>query len=302
MSASALTTLDDIRVRSSTMSAAKRAVGAFVVQNWRYAAFLNAAQLAGEVGVSESLVVRFAKDLGYRGYPELQERIRSLLMDDMGILDLYNGTSEERSSSIDARIQHSLDSDTANLTQTMRAIPTADAEAAARLLSDARQIAVIGSRSSRAPATIAAVYLNAVLASSRYFDNGNSDIYDQLRALDQRDVVVAFILRHYNRETVAEVAFARERGAKVITITDSYDSPLVPYSDYVFYAQVAGPSFYLSHVGTVAIVNLLLFLVATLGDADRQAKNLADIEQIYDTFYYSKPPRKRTRSDDKEVN
>jgi hypothetical protein len=52
----------------------------------------------------------------------------------------------------------------------------------------------------------------------------------------------------------------------------------------------------------VAIVNLLLLLVATLGDADRQAKNLADLEQIYDKFYYSKPPRKRTRSDGNGVN
>jgi DNA-binding MurR/RpiR family transcriptional regulator len=295
-------TLEDIRVQSATMSAAKRAVGTFIVENWRYAAFLNAARLASEVSVSESVVVRFAKELGFRGYPELQDTIQNLVMDDMGILDLYRGTTEERSSTIDSRIQHSLDSDIGNLTQTMQGVAAADAEAAARLLSNARQIAVIGSRTSRAPASIAAVYLNAVLANARHFDNANSDIYDQLRSLDERDVVVAFILRHYNRETVAEVAFARERGAKVITITDSYDSPLVPYSDYVFYAKVSSPSFYLSHVGTVGIVNLLLLLVATLGDSDRQAENLAEVARIYDTFYYSNPPRRRPRNDEKRVN
>jgi DNA-binding MurR/RpiR family transcriptional regulator len=244
--------------------------------------------------VSESVVVRFAKELGFRGYPELQDMIRNLVMDDMGILDLYKGTTADRSSTIDHRIQHSLDSDIGNLTQTMQGVKAADAEAAAQLLNNARQIAVIGSRTSRAPATIAAIYLNAVLANTRHFENGNSDIYDQLRSLDERDVVLAFILRHYNRETVSEVAFARGRGAKVITITDSYDSLLVPYSDYVFYAKVSGPSFYLSHVATVGIVNLLLLLVATLGDSDKQAENLTEVERIYDAYYYSKPPRNRT--------
>lgn len=291
-------TLEDIRVQSMAMSAAKRAVGTFAVENWQYTAFLNAAQLASEAGVSESVVVRFAKELGFRGYPELQEMIRNLVMQEMGILGLYKGTTD-RSSTISQRIQHSLESDIVNLTQTMNGINEADAEAAARLLCDARQIAVIGSRTSRAPASIASIYLAAVLGNTSYLDNSNSEIYDRLRSLDERDVVVAFILRHYNRTTVEEVAFARERGAKVITITDSSECPLVAYSDHMFYANVGGPSFYLSHVGTIGIVNLLLLLVATLGDADKQAENLAEMEQIYDTYYYSKPPRNRARNDGK---
>ncbi|MFC4555394.1 MurR/RpiR family transcriptional regulator [Georgenia faecalis] len=294
--------LDDIREMSASMSAAKRAVGDFILANWRYSAFLNAAELAAAAHVSESVVVRFAKELGLRGYPELQDAIRTLVMEDMGILGLYQGTTEDRTTSIDRRIQHSMDSDAANLTKTIQGIDAEDAEAAARLLNAARQVAVIGSRTSRGPASIATIYLNAVLANTRHFENTNSDVFDQLRVLDERDVVLAFILRHYNRDTVAQVKFARERGAKVIVVTDSFESPLVRYADYVFYAQVGGPSFYLSHVSMVAVVNVLLLLVATLGDADRQAANLADLEQIYDSFYYSTPVRKRANNSEKPVS
>lgn len=293
--------IEDIRVRSASMSAAKRAVGEFIAQNWKYTAFLNAAQLAAEAGVSESVVVRLAKDLGFRGYPDLQEQIRDLVMDDMGILDLYRGTTEDRASSIDSRIKHSLDADVANLTRTMESMPPADAEAAARLLLDARQIAVIGARTSRAPASVAALYLNAVLANARHVENSNSDIYDQLRSLSERDVVLAFILRHYNRDTVAQVAYARSRGARVITVTDSAQSPLVQHSDHVFYVQVDGPSFYLSQVAVIGVVNLLLLLVATLGDSEVQGANLAELEQIYDTFYYSKPIRWRQPANDESA-
>lgn len=287
-------TLDEIRDQLTKMSAAKRAVGDFIVHHWRYSAFLNAAQLAAESGVSESVVVRFAKDLGFRGYPELQETIRNLLMEDMGILDLYRGTTEAREFSIDRRIEHSLESDVANLTHTMRGIDPEAAEAAAKMLISARQIVIVGSRSSRAPASVATIYLNGILGNARHYDNANSEIYDQLRSLDDRDVVLAFVLRHYNRDTVSAVKFAHERGAKVVTVTDSPECPLVPYSEHSFYAQVTGPSFYVSHVATIGIVNLLLLLVATLGDSERQASNLADLEQIYDSYYYSKPIRGRT--------
>lgn len=295
-------TIDEIRARSAGMSAAKRAVGDFISENWKYVAFLNAAQLAAEVGVSESVVVRFAKDLGLRGYPDLQDQIRDLVMDDMGILDLYRGTTEDRSSTIDSRIQHSLDADVSNLTRTMESLSSDAAEAAARLLLEARQIAVIGARTSRAPASVAALYLNAVLANARHVENTNSDIYDQLRGLDDRDVVLAFILRHYNRDTVAQVAYARSRGAKVITVTDSAQSPLVQDSDHVFYAHVDGPSFYLSQVAVLGIVNLLLLLVATLGDVETQGANLAELEEIYDTYYYSKPIRRRPAADERPVD
>jgi Transcriptional regulators len=293
--------IDDIRARSADMSAAKRAVGEFLAQNWKYAAFLNAARLAAEAGVSESVVVRFAKDLGYRGYPDLQDRIRDLVMEDMGILDLYRETTEDRASSIDLRIHHSLEADQTNLARSLEGMSAVAAEEAARLLIDAREVVVLGSRTSRAPAAVAALYLNAVLANTRHLENANSDIYDQLRRLDERDVVVAFILRHYNRDTVAQVAYARSRGARVITVTDSPQSPLVPNSDHVFYAHVESPSFYLSQVGVLGIVNALLLLVATLGDDDRQGRNLAELEEIYDTFYYSKPLRRPAPSDEKPV-
>src|SRR5690606_6103322 len=113
------------------------------------------------------------------------------------------------------------------------------------------------SRSSRAPASVAALYLNAVLANAQHLENSNSDIYDQLRGLDEQDVVLAFILRHYNRDTVSQLAYARSRGARVISVTDSPQSPLVPHSDHVFYTQVETPSFYLSQVSVLGVVNVL---------------------------------------------
>ena len=45
----------------------------FIREDYDKAAFLTAAKMGGEVGVSESTVVRFETALGYEGYPELHK-------------------------------------------------------------------------------------------------------------------------------------------------------------------------------------------------------------------------------------
>ena len=44
----------------------------FIREDYDKAAFMTAAKMGEEVGVSESTVVRFATALGYEGYPQFQ--------------------------------------------------------------------------------------------------------------------------------------------------------------------------------------------------------------------------------------
>lgn len=281
--------LDLIAAELPQVSAAKRAVGEFVLTNWRYTAFLNAAQLAAQSGVSESVVVRFTKDLGLSGFPEFQEHIQDLVMREMGILDLYKDSGHIQQASIDDRIRQSLDSDLAVLTQTMHGLSADEVVASVSTILAAQSIVILATRSMRGPGAIASVYLNAVLANTTMPEDNTSEIYDQLRKLGEKDVVIAFLGRYYDRNTMSQIAFIRERGVRLVLITDSPMAPFSQEAEHVLVAQVQGPSFYRSHVGTVALVNLLLLLVGTLGDEEKQTANLAEMQMIYDRFYYSKP-------------
>ena len=51
----------------------------FIRKDYDKAAFLTAARMGEEVGVSESTVVRFAMALGYEGYPEFQKALGELV-------------------------------------------------------------------------------------------------------------------------------------------------------------------------------------------------------------------------------
>ena len=51
------------------LSKGQKRVAEYVLDNYDKAVFLTAARLGEVVGVSESTVVRFATQLGYKGYP-----------------------------------------------------------------------------------------------------------------------------------------------------------------------------------------------------------------------------------------
>ena len=68
--------LSQIKTLMPELSKGQRAIGQFILNSYDRAAYLTAAKLGKEVGVSESTVVRFANALGYESYPALQESLR----------------------------------------------------------------------------------------------------------------------------------------------------------------------------------------------------------------------------------
>ena len=58
------------------LSKSQRLIAKYIVKNYGKAAYMTASALGAEVGVSASTVVRFANEMGFDGYPQLQQHIR----------------------------------------------------------------------------------------------------------------------------------------------------------------------------------------------------------------------------------
>ena len=59
----------------STFSKGQKRIGRYILEHYDQAAFMTAAKLGAELGISESTVVRYAAGLGYEGYPQMQQAI-----------------------------------------------------------------------------------------------------------------------------------------------------------------------------------------------------------------------------------
>ena len=79
-----------IEAKYDKMSKGQKRLAEYVKENYDKAVFLTAARLGEIVGVSESTVVRFATQLGYRGYPEFQKALEELVRNKLNSTDHSN--------------------------------------------------------------------------------------------------------------------------------------------------------------------------------------------------------------------
>jgi DNA-binding MurR/RpiR family transcriptional regulator len=74
-----MTAIDKIIQRLETMSNGQRLLGEYLLSDSSGVVVSTAKEVADKVGLSESTVVRFAKELGYRGFPDLKRNLRKEL-------------------------------------------------------------------------------------------------------------------------------------------------------------------------------------------------------------------------------
>lgn len=64
---------------ASGFSKGQKRIAQYILEHYDTAAFMTALRLGEAVGVSESTVVRFAAELGFDGYPQLQKAMQELI-------------------------------------------------------------------------------------------------------------------------------------------------------------------------------------------------------------------------------
>ena len=85
--------IERLKILYPALSKSQKRIADFVVEHYDRAAFITAAKLGENVGVSESTVVRFASELGYDGYPEFQHVLREIIKNKLthNYTDSYGG-------------------------------------------------------------------------------------------------------------------------------------------------------------------------------------------------------------------
>ena len=168
-----------IQKYDKTFSKGQKRLAAYVLKNYDKAVFLTASKLGKEVGVSESTTVRFATQLGYKGFPEfhraLEELVRNKLNSIQRMKVTYGHVPEAEI--LDTVFQ----SDIEIIKLTMEHIDHAAFEMAVETLLSARTIYIIGIRSCAPLASFLSFYLNMILDDVRLIQTSSaSEIFEQM--------------------------------------------------------------------------------------------------------------------------
>ena len=235
--------LVQIEKRMSTFSKSQKLIANFIINSYEKAAYMTALKLGNAVNVSESTVVRFAIEMGFEGYPELQKSLQSLIK---------NRLTAVQRIKIDPKVF----------------------DTAIEKICSARRIYILGAMSSSILARFLDYNFQLIFDNVHFVQAINtSGIYQQIIHMNSEDAFIAISFPRYSQSTIKATAYAKSCNANVVAITDSVTSPLASYANELLIARSDMASFADSLVAPLSLLNAIIVAVSS--------RNKDNIEQTF---------------------
>lgn len=280
-------TLQIIEENMSQLSKGQRAIARYILENYDKAAFMTASKLGEIVEISESTVVRFAAQIGYDGYPDMQRALQKMIRNRLtSVQRIQVSNSRMEKGNI---VESVLSSDMEKIRLTLEEMDMEVFAASVKTIVEANKIYLIGNRSTGGVISFLNFYLN-LLFDNVVLVHGNEDPFGKLFRLTPEDVVIGISFPRYSHVTVQAMEYARDRGSKTIAITDCEMSPLAPISTYALMARSEMMSFVDSLVAPLSLVNALIVAISreTKKDLSETFEKLESLWEAYHVFEKTK--------------
>lgn len=264
-----------IRKKIPFLTESQKVVANYIVENTQKFALSSIRELEQELNTSKSTIVRLAQILGYKGFQELKsnflKKIRTDL-DPMNRYELYLTDTESQSDFLETIAHESVE----NINQTLKLIDRSQFSKAVKLIEKSDYVYTLGLGISTYLADITSHLLNKISVKSTKLRYGGLTFTEQIVNLSPKDVIIAFSFPEYSQETVEACCYAKEKGIKIIAVTDKLTSKIVPFSDVILQTSVE------SQLSSNSYVSVLIVLYSLFAQAGYELKNrtIETIESI----------------------
>lgn len=271
-----------IQTKMPQFSKGQKLIAKYIEEHYDKVAFMTASKLGATVGVSESTVVRFATEIGYAGYPQLQRAMQEMIRSKLTSVQRLEITAEnvELPNMLDAVFNQDIDI----IRRTMEETSHESFYNAVDAIVSSRKVYILGARSSLALATFLSYYFNLIFENVKLVNlTSEAEIFEQMIHVGENDAVIGISFPRYSRKAVKAMHFASDRGANVIAITDSMLSPLAEPAEFVLMARSDMASFVDSLAAPLSLINALIVTTA-IKKKDEVVDSFNKLENIWDEY------------------
>ena len=270
-----------IQSQYTRFSKGQKLIAQYILKNYDKVAFMTACKLGEAVGVSESTVVRFANALGYSGYPKLQDALQEVIKNKLTTVQRVDMVKEFNDDS--AILKKIVKSDMDNIKDTLEEIDEKAFEEAANRILKAKRIYIVGMRSSFTIAQYLGFYLGIILDSVHVIRTDMGDAFEQVVKINEDDVLIAISFPRYSKKSYQIVSYAKEKGAHIVSLTDSPFAPVASFTDNLLLVKSNMVSFVDSLVPALSIANALIVSVGMKEKEDIK-QHFDDLEAIWEKY------------------
>lgn len=250
-----------------------------VLENPRDFVLLSVRNMARRLESDPATTVRMVRAMGFSGYREFQRFLHELSIAHATSFDQMRAGSP-RDAGIPAHAREMLEQEGRNLHALRNSLEYKRIERLARRIHSASRILMLGGDLAATLVEYFEYHL-AVLGFTVLAAGSAGRVAHLTRSCTGSDLVFAVSFHRGLRQTVEGLQQARARGAYCVGITDTFVSPIARFADECFLASVRTPSFGVSYVAPIALLDVILVAcanyrrartLALLKDADREQR------------------------------
>jgi DNA-binding MurR/RpiR family transcriptional regulator len=275
--------IKQIFAKTDSLNGAQKRLGHYLKNDSAALLLSNVSDLADAVGVSKATVVRFAKSLAYKGFPEFKRDIQGEMRRKLRAAARMEQTFAElgNDENIFAKL---IKRDIELLQETLQAASAPDFHKAVEIIWRARKVFIIGLNASMALAYLLHFRLVRVKKEAHWiFLTGGTSLLEQLAFMERRDVLIAIDFVNVPREVQTALHHAKKVGAPILGITDFPSSAIAKAADVCLYAKRGLHSTVNSLTPAFSLVNALAIAVVWTKKAD-SLKALNDLDKLLEGY------------------
>lgn len=218
-------------------------------------AFCTLEELAEQIGVSTTTIIRFSRVLGYSGYSDMQKDIQNNIQNKIGLPQRMNYT---HSYSGDTLLSDCFENDIQNIRSTLEAQTAENLHAVISALSDASNIYILGMRSSFSIAHYMASRLSEIRENIHLIQSVGMLYPEEIVNAKNGDVCIAYLFPRYSKLTTTILSWLKNEGVKIILFTSQNYSAVKGYGDIVLPCSISSLSYKNSYAAPLSLSNYLI--------------------------------------------
>lgn len=272
-----------IKENIKNLSQSERKVANFITKEPTDIMFDTINELSEKVGTSTTTIMRLASKLGYSGYTELQRDIQNFIKD--GKAPQSRLASNLQNIEKDNLWTETVNFHATQLQQFSNQLDEQTLDKAINLIENANHICCTCVRSGLPAGHYFSQNINRIKGNCKLIVADTSDWVDEVVSMNAQDVLVAISYPRYAKRINDFVKIAKNKGVKIIVITDTLSSPLVDYADVILPCDSNSLAFHNSPILSLVVIDYLINALA-VKETKKNSSRLDDINEILKQIKY----------------
>lgn len=251
-------------INNASLTKTQKMIAKYVLDHSSDACFMTSTEIAQELGVSESSVIRFSRSLGFSGFMDFQKTLRKDYQDKVYSISSSITVPSQRmahrsklgtsSDYINRHFKNALN----NLENVFANNSLTAFEEAADVIINSRFKYITASRGNASLGDYFFLYLKHMLPNVDTTASSSMSPMDHLCNISKDDCLIVFSFPRYSSIDKLSASMAKDAGAKIVVITDKPSSLLAGYATVLLTVPVNSDTFFNSLVGAQFVAEALL--------------------------------------------